>query len=72
MRRLIAVGAALALAACVPADYEPPANDAPPAAPVAPDECGHRECGEIGYGFGYNFSKGEFGLGFGSGGVNYF
>ncbi|USN16814.1 hypothetical protein BABAYKA_00110 [Brevundimonas phage vB_BpoS-Babayka] len=42
------------------------------AVPPTAEECGHRECGEIGYGFGYNFNKGSFGLGFGTGGVNFF
>ncbi|UCR81401.1 hypothetical protein [Brevundimonas phage AA] len=62
----------LALAACGPEQPRPePAPVPPPASPQV-DECGHRECGQIGYGFGYNMRSGTFGLGFGSGGINYF
>lgn len=62
------------------ASLEAPVEQAVPAtveAPAAPrkaateDTCGHRECGQMGYGYGINARTGQLGFGFGTGAINF-
>lgn len=39
--------------------------------PATVDTCGHRECGQVGYGMGLNMRTGQLGFGFGTGAINF-